>query len=129
MHDEGMPFTAGRPITEAKAELFKALAHPARVRVLELLAAGEHTMGELAELTGLEPSHLSQHVTVLRRAGIVDSRRVKTSVICALRDPQTAELLSVARRLLSRNLRQGQVLLAALDDADDAVALAGSDRA
>ncbi len=124
-----MPFTTGRPITEAKAELFKALAHPARVRVLELLADSEHTMGELAEQTGLEPSHLSQHVTVLRRAGIVDSHRVKTSVICGLRDPQTAELLAVARRLLSRNLRQGQVLLAALDDADDAVALAGADRA
>jgi len=123
-----MPFTTGRPITEAKAELFKALAHPARVRVLELLADGEHTMGELAEQTGLEPSHLSQHVTVLRRAGIVDSRRVKTSVICGLRDPQTAELLAVARRLLSRNLRQGQVLLAALNDADDAVALVGADR-
>lgn len=113
-----MPFTAGRPITEAKAELFKALAHPVRVQVLELLADGEHTMGELAEQTGLEPSHLSQHVTVLRRAGIVDSRRVRTSVICVLRDPQTAELLAVARRLLSHNLRQGQVLLAALDDAD-----------
>jgi len=123
-----MPFTAGRPITEAKAELFKALAHPARVRVLELLADGEHTMGELAEKTGLEPSHLSQHVTVLRRAGVVDGRRVRTSVICALRDPQTTELLAVARRLLSRNLRQGQVLLAALDDAQDAVALAGPDR-
>ena len=121
-----MPFTAGRPITEAKAELFKALAHPARVRVLELLADGEHTMGELAELTGLEPSHLSQHVSVLRRAGIVDSRRVRTTVICALRDPQTAELLAVARRLLSRNLRHGQALLAALDGADDAVALADS---
>ena len=121
-----MPFTAGRPITEAKAELFKALAHPARVRVLELLADGEHTMGELAEQTGLEPSHLSQHVTVLRRAGIVDSRRVRTSVICTLRDPQTAELLAVARRLLSRNLRQGQAVLAALDDADDAVAVAGA---
>jgi DNA-binding transcriptional ArsR family regulator len=121
-----MPFTAGRPIAEAKAELFKAMAHPARVRVLELLAEGEHTMGELAELTGLELSHLSQHVTVLRRAGIVDSRRVRTSVICALRDAQTAELLAVARRLLSRNLRQGQELLAALDDAEDAVALAGS---
>ncbi len=124
-----MSFSAGKSITEAKAELFKALAHPARVRVLELLADGEHTMGELAEQTGLEPSHLSQHVAVLRRAGIVDSRRVKTSVICELRDPQTAELLAVARQLLSRNLRQEQVLLAALHEADDAVALAGADRA
>ena len=120
-----MPFTEGRPITEAKAELFKAMAHPARVRVLELLAEGEHTMGELAERTGVEPSHLSQHVTQLRRAGIVDGRRVKTTVICSLRDQQTAELLAVARRLIGNNLRQGQALLAALDGAHDAVSSAG----
>ena len=119
-----MPFTPGRPLADAKADLFKALAHPARVRVLELLAEREHTVGELAGATGLELSHLSQQVSVLRRAGIVDSRRVRNSVICALRDPQTAELLAVARSLLTRNLRHGQALLAALDGADDAVALA-----
>ena len=119
-----MPFTAGRPITDAKAELFKALAHPARVRVLELLAERDHTMGELAEASGLELSHLSQHVTVLRRAGLVDSQRVRTTVTCTLRDPLTAELLAVARRLISANLRQGQALLAALESADDAVASA-----
>jgi DNA-binding transcriptional ArsR family regulator len=119
-----VPFTPGRPLAEAKSDLFKALAHPARVRVLELLAERDHTVGELAEETGLELSHLSQQVSVLRRAGVVDSRRVKNSVICSLRDPQTAELLAVARQLLTRNLRQGQELLAALDDADDAVALA-----
>jgi ArsR family transcriptional regulator len=50
---------------------------------------------------------------------------VKTTVICSLRDPQTAELLAVARRLISTNLRHGQVLLAAIDGADDAVAGAG----
>ena len=48
-----MPFTPGRPIPEAKAELFKALAHPVRVRVLELLAGGEQTMGGLALHTGV----------------------------------------------------------------------------
>lgn len=114
---------ADRPIAEAKAALFKALSHPARVRVLELLASGEHTMGELVEWTGLEASHLSQHVTVLRRAGIVDSRRVRTSVICALRDPQTVELLDVARRMLSQQLRHSRALLAALDEADDETSL------
>jgi DNA-binding transcriptional ArsR family regulator len=123
-----MPFTAGRPITEAKAELFKALAHPARVRVLELLAEREHTIGELAEEAGLELSHLSQQVTILRRAGVVDSRRVKSTVICSLRDPLTAELLAVARQLLTRNLQQNQALLVALDSAQDAVSLAGAGR-
>ncbi len=123
-----MPFTPGRPVAEAKAELFKALGHPARVRVLELLAEREHTVGELAEATGLELSHLSQQVTVLRRAGVVDSRRVRSSVICSLRDPQTAELLAVARRLLTAVLREDQALLAALDRADDAVTLADAAR-
>ena len=78
-----MPFTPGRPLAEAKADLFKALAHPARIRVLELLAEGERTIGELAAGTGMELSHLSQQVTVLRRAGVVDSRRVKNTVICS----------------------------------------------
>lgn len=123
-----MPFTVGRPVTEAKAELFRALGHPVRVRVLELLAEGERSMGELAAASGLELSHLSQHVSVLRRAGVVDSRRVRTTVLCRLRDPQTAELLAVARRLISAQLRSGQALLAALDDADDAVSLADADR-
>lgn len=123
-----MPFTAGRPVTEAKADLFKALGHPVRVRVLELLAEGERSMGELAAESGIELSHLSQHVSVLRRAGVVDSRRVRTTVLCTLRDPQTAELLAVARRLIGTNLRHGQALLAALDDADDAVSLADASR-
>jgi DNA-binding transcriptional ArsR family regulator len=123
-----MPFTAGRPITEAKADLFKALGHPSRVRVLELLAEGELSMGELAKEVGIELAHLSQHVTLLRRAGIVDSHRVRNTVVCSLRDPQIAELLAVARGLISRNLRQGQALLAALDDVDDAVSVAGASR-
>lgn len=124
-----MPFTPGRPLAEAKADLFKALAHPARIRVLELLAERDCTVGELAEETGLELSHLSQQVSVLRRAGIVGSRRVRNNVICTLCDPQTAELLAVARRMLTANLRQGQVLLKELDDVQDAVALADVGRA
>lgn len=117
-----MPFTADRPLAEAKAELFKALAHPVRIRVLELLSESEHTIGELAAETGLELSHLSQQVSVLRRAGIVDSRRVRSTVVCSLRDPLTAELLAGARRLLGNNLRQGQALLAQLEDGTTAPA-------
>jgi DNA-binding transcriptional ArsR family regulator len=119
-----VPFTPGRPLADAKADLFKALAHPGRVRILELLAEGERSVGELAAGTGMELSHLSQQVTVLRRAGVVDSRRVKNTVICSLRDTQTAELLAVARRMLTRTLRDDQELLTALSRANDAVALA-----
>src|SRR6476620_10230467 len=52
-YDRPMPFTPGRPLAEAKADLFKALAHPARIRVLELLSESERTVGELADGTGL----------------------------------------------------------------------------
>src|SRR3954451_562202 len=109
-----MPFTAGRPLAEAKADLFKALAHPARIRVLELLADGDRTIGELADETGLELSHLSQQVSVLKRAGLVDSRRLRSNVVCTLRHAETGQLLAVAREMLSANLRQSQQLLAAL---------------
>jgi DNA-binding transcriptional ArsR family regulator len=117
-----VPFTPGRPIAEAKADLFKAMGHPARVRVLEVLAARDSTIGELAAETGLELSHLSQQVAVLRRAGLVDSRRVKNTVVCSLRDPRTSQLLVVARQLLSDNLRGAQQLLDALDNDEDAIA-------
>jgi DNA-binding transcriptional ArsR family regulator len=114
-----VPFTEGRPIAEAKADLFKALAHPVRIRILELLSQREHTVGQLAEATDIELSRLSQQLNVLRRTGIVDSRRVKNTVHCSLRDTQTSELLAVARRMLTKNLRQGQAMLAELDEATD----------
>lgn len=112
-----MPFTPGRPVAEAKADLFKALGHPVRIRVLELLSTADHTVGELAAQTGLELSHLSQQVSVLRRAGIVESRRVKSTVVCTLRDPKIGDLLAVARQLLTNNLQRSQALLAELENA------------
>jgi len=100
-----------RPISELKAELFKALAHPARVRVLELLAEGERTVGEMQPLVGIEASHLSQQLGVLRRAGVVTNRKEGAAVVYSLRDPEIAELLAVARRLLINSLARSQGLL------------------
>jgi DNA-binding transcriptional ArsR family regulator len=119
-----VPFAPGRPVAEAKADLFTALGHSGRVRILELLAEEERTIGRLATETGMELSHRAQQVTVLRRVGLVGSRRVKDTVICSLRDPQTAELPAVARRMLTRTLRDDQEMPAALSRADDAVAVA-----
>lgn len=103
-----------RPLSEVKAELFKALAHPARVRALEVLAEGERTVGELQPLVGIEPSHLSQQLGVLRRAGLVVTRREGSSVFYQLRDPAVADLLALAKRLLLASLAQARDLLADL---------------
>jgi DNA-binding transcriptional ArsR family regulator len=102
------------PLSEVKAELFKALAHPARIRALEVLADGERSVSDLQPLVGIESSHLSQQLGVLRRAGLVVTRKDGSSVIYALRDPLAAELLLVAKRFLLSSLTETSDLLADL---------------
>lgn len=90
-----------KPLYEVKANLFKGLAHPLRIRILELLAAApEVGVADLQNDTELEASHLSQHLAVLRRHRLVESERRASNVYYRLSDPQVAELLGTARRLL-----------------------------
>jgi len=103
-----------QPISQIKAELFRALAHPARVRALEILTEGERSVGELQPLVGIELSHLSQQLGVLRRAGLVTTRKVGSSVIYTIRDRELVELLATAKRLLINSLRETNELLAGL---------------
>ena len=105
------------PLSEVKAELFKALAHPARIRALELLTRSEYSVGELQPLVGIESSHLSQQLGVLRRAGLVTTRKDGSSVIYAIRDPLVTELLAVAKQFLLNSLAETRDLLADLDAA------------
>ena len=97
---------AQRPLYEVKANLFKGLAHPFRIRVLELLSASpELSVAQLQVETGLEPSHLSQHLSVLRRHRLVLSRRQGSHVYYRLANPAIAQMLAVARALLLDLLR------------------------
>ena len=102
-------------IASAKAELFKAIAHPARIRVLEILADGPRSVGDLQPEVGIEPSHLSQQLAVLRRAGLVAARKEGNSVIYSIKDPALTDLLGIARRLLVNSLTETRELLANLD--------------
>jgi ArsR family transcriptional regulator len=106
------------PLSETKAALFKALAHPARVRCLEVLADGERSVGELQPLVGIELSHLSQQLGVLRRAGLVTSRKAGSSVVYAIKDPLLVELMAVARRFLLGSLDETRRLLAELESGE-----------
>ena len=89
------------PIYTLKAEFFKTLGHPARIRILELLAEGEHSVTELMPELGLESSHLSQQLAVLRRAGLVAARKSGNNVIYSMTSQDMAELLLVARNVLT----------------------------
>ncbi|GAB2474631.1 ArsR/SmtB family transcription factor [Xylanimonas ulmi] len=96
-----------QPLYAIKAELFKALAHPARLQVLEVLAADPDLtapVARLLEVTGAEPSALSQHLAVLKRVGVVDSARTGNLVDYRLTEPLVAELLVVARAFLLTRL-------------------------
>jgi ArsR family transcriptional regulator len=101
-----------RPLYQAKAEFFKTLGHPARIRVLELLSERERSVGEMLPEVGIEATNLSQHLAVLRRAGLVTFRKEGSTVYYTLTSPQVAELLAVARRILTEVLA-GQVELLA----------------
>ena len=63
------------PLYQAKAELFRTLGHPVRIRVLELLSERDHAVHELLTAIELEPSSLSQQLAVLRRTGLVRQHR------------------------------------------------------
>ncbi|MGH2906990.1 MAG: ArsR/SmtB family transcription factor [Solirubrobacterales bacterium] len=89
-----------RDIPRLKAEFFKALGHPLRVRLLELLIDGERSVGDLLEDVDAEQSHLSQQLGVLRRSGFVVSRRDGSSVLYSLADERIAELLTLSKQML-----------------------------
>ncbi|MCU1377054.1 MAG: transcriptional regulator [Acidimicrobiales bacterium] len=113
--DSARPGAAvSRPLSEIKADLFKALAHPARIRALEVLSSGECSVGELQPLVGIELSHLSQQLGVLRRAGLVSSRKEGASVLYSIRDDDVIELLRVAKGLLIKSLAETTGLLSDL---------------
>ena len=89
------------PLYKLKAEFFKTLGHPARIRVLELLVAGDKSVAELLPAVGLESSNLSQQLAVLRRASVVDAHRDGNTVIYSITTPDIAELLMAARKVLT----------------------------
>ena len=89
------------PLYKLKAEFFKTLGHPARIRILELVAIEDRSVGELLPEIGIESSNLSQQLGVLRRAGVVDARKDGNTVIYSIATPDIAELLAVARKVLT----------------------------
>ena len=103
-----------RPIYQVKADFFKTLAHPARIRVLELLCDGERSVGELIPDVGLEPSHLSQQLGILRRANILQARKEGATVRYSVTDERIFELLEVAKAILTSSLAESSQLLADL---------------
>ena len=100
--EERIRGAVGVPLYQAKAEFFKTLGHPVRIRLLELLSERDHAVHELLrEIPAVEPSNLSQHLAVLRRTQLVVPRREAGEVIYSVSAPDVRELLLIARRILT----------------------------
>jgi DNA-binding transcriptional ArsR family regulator len=106
---------APAPIYQVKAEFFRTLAHPARIRVLEVLRDGDRPVSELIPEVGIESSHLSQQLGIMRRANLVQSRKEGASVVYTVSNPMIFELLDVAKRILTTSLAETRDLLAELE--------------
>lgn len=106
------------PLYQAKAEFFRMLGHPVRIRVLELLQGGPMPVRDLLTAIEIEPSALSQQLAVLRRSGIVTSARDGSTVVYELAGGDVAELMRAARRILTEMLAGQNELLDELREAE-----------
>lgn len=102
-----------------KAEFFKALAHPLRIRILELLGEGEKNVNEIQNLVGSEGSAVSQQLMILRAKNIVTGTKDGNRVIYSLRDSMIIELLSVARQIFNNHLVDTITMLDKFNDEND----------
>jgi ArsR family transcriptional regulator len=93
-----------------KAELFKALAHPLRIRILELLRQGEKSVTEMQQALSVEGSTVSQQLAILRMKNLVDTRKEGNLIFYRYRDAQVGELLDVTRRIFDSHVVRLQAL-------------------
>jgi DNA-binding transcriptional ArsR family regulator len=101
----------GPALQAFKADFFRALAHPVRIRILETLATGDHSVQELQQALDLDQPIVSQQLAVLRGRNIVLPRKVGTTVRYALADPLVSRLLAVAREIFNNHLVGSQSML------------------
>lgn len=99
------PFMSqSQQLQQFKADFFKALAHPLRIRILEALCEGDRSVNELQSMLGSEGSAVSQQLSVLRGKNVVYGLKEGTTVVYSLRDPLIKELLAVAKQIFDNHL-------------------------
>ena len=99
------------PLQVLKSNLFRGLAHPTRIRILERLVVGPRTVQTLQDELSLEQPVVSQHLAALRGRNVVTVRREGTQAHYALRSPLIADLLRVAREFLNLHLSESRSML------------------
>lgn len=94
-----------------QAEFCKAMAHPVRLEIIDLLKAGGQSVGQLAEIVGVSQANLSQHLSVLRNRGVVRAERDGNSVTYSLTDAKIVEACSLVREILVKQTDRRQAVI------------------
>lgn len=94
-----------------EADLFKALAHPTRIEILQLLRDGERCVCEIAPALGMEQSNISRHLGVMKKEGLLSSRKEGLKMIYRVEDPQVFQLLDAAREILKKHWNERREML------------------
>lgn len=98
-------------VNKLTADFLKSLAHPVRVKVLNMLEPGERCVCELIEEIEIEQSNLSQHLAVMKRQGLIESRKEGTKVIYRVSSPSVIEVLRSVEKAISDQISQSQSIL------------------
>ena len=98
-----------------KAEVFRVLAHPTRIHIVECLREGELAVSAILERIAVEPANLSQHLSLLRSKNLVSARKEGNQVFYSLRDPLLIEVLDTMRRYFQAHLEEALAMLTQLD--------------
>jgi DNA-binding transcriptional ArsR family regulator len=94
-----------RLIYEMQAEICSALAHPVRLEILDLLSDGEKNSSQLLEILHIPKANLSQHLSVLKDAGLIRSRRESQFQYFQVAIPQIKEACSLVKKVLHEKMR------------------------
>jgi ArsR family transcriptional regulator len=93
-------------VLEQVAEELRTLGHPLRIKIIEFLRSGEKCVCEIIQFVGAEQSVVSKHMTILKKAGLVDCRKEGSRVIYWVRDPVVFEVCYLAQEFVSRRLAE-----------------------
>ena len=107
----------GEELRRFKAEVFRVLAHPTRVHIVETLRSGEQSVGEILKQVGGEPANLSQHLSLLRARRLVVTRKEGNMVFYSLRDPLLTEVLDAMRQYFLKYLGESLTMLQSMEAA------------
>jgi ArsR family transcriptional regulator len=105
-------------LSQFKAEFFKALAHPLRIRIIDALRGGEVGVNDLSTRLGVEQTTLSQQLAILRSRNLVVGRKNGSNVFYSVRDPAIFRLLDVAREVFNNQLIDVRDLLSQVEAAE-----------